>query len=82
MLRTKGDEFEFREGAILADVLAKTAKIYGARFQKEVFEPGDKDVKTGFAVTVNGVLTGQLRGVNTPLKEGDNIILMTLPSGG
>lgn len=82
MLGTKREEFELREGALLSDVLNRIAKTYGEQFQREVFEPGQRDVKTGFAITVNGVLTGQLSGVNTPLNAGDSIILMTLASGG
>lgn len=82
MLGIKGETFELREGALLSDVLNKIAESHGEKFRTEVFEPGQNDVKTGFAIIVNGVLTGQLRGVDTPLNSGDNIILMTLPSGG
>ena len=31
---------------------------------------------------VNGVLMDQLKGVNTPLKDGDSVILMSLVTGG
>ncbi len=82
MLRKREDEFELGEGASLSELLNKLAGIYGEAFRREVFELGLKDVKTGFVVTVNGVLMGQLRGVDTRLSEGDNVILMTLMSGG
>ena len=82
MLRKKREEFELREGALLSDVLNKIVQTHGEKFQKEVFEPGQKDVKTGFVITVNGILTGQLRGVDTRLNAGDSIILMSFPSGG
>ena len=36
----------------------------------------------GFVVTVNGVLVGQLQGMDTRLNDGDNVILMSLMSGG
>jgi len=76
------EEFELDENASLAELLSKITGIHGKPFQKEVFEPGLKDVKMGFVVTVNGVLMGQLQGVDTPLNNGDNIILMSLMSGG
>ncbi|MFB0567619.1 MAG: MoaD/ThiS family protein [Candidatus Bathyarchaeia archaeon] len=76
------DEFELEDGASLSQLLDKIAGIYGKPFQKEVYEPGLKDVKIGFVVTVNGVLTGQLKGVDTQLNNGDNVILMSLMSGG
>lgn len=82
MLRKREDKFELSEDASLSELLNKLAGIYGEAFRREVFEPGLKDVKTGFVVTVNGILMGQLRGVDTKLSEGDNVILMTLMSGG
>ncbi len=82
MLKKREDEFELSEGTSLSELLKRLAGIYGEAFTKEVFEPGLKDVKTGFVVTVNGVLMGQLRGIDTTLSEGDNVILMSLMSGG
>jgi len=76
------DEFELEEGASLSELLNKLAGIYGKPFQKEVFEKGMKDVKMGFVVTVNGILIGQLNGMETQLNNGDNITLMSLMSGG
>ncbi len=82
MLRIKEEEFELKEGALLSDLLNKIVQTHGERFRKEVFEPGQKDVKTGFVITVNGILSNQLRGVDTPLNTSDSVLLMTLPSGG
>lgn len=82
ILNKKEERFELDEGASLSDLLNKMAGIYGATFQKDVYEPGLKDVKMGFSVTVNGVLMGQLGGINSKLDDGDNVILMSLMSGG
>lgn len=82
MLKKSEDELELSEGASLSVLLNKLAGIYGDAFKREVYEPGLKDVKTGFVVTVNGVLMDQLHGVDTKLRQGDNVILMTLMSGG
>jgi len=82
LIKKNEDEFELQEGASLSQLLNKIAGIYGKPFQKEVYEPGLKDVKMGFVVTVNGVLIGQLKGVDTQLNNGDNVILMSLMSGG
>ena len=82
MLNKKEDRFELEEGTQLSELLNKLAGIHGAAFRKEVYEPGLKDVKMGFSVTVNGVLMGQLGGVDTQLTEGDNVILMSLMTGG
>jgi len=82
MLDKKNEEIDLIEGASLSELLDKLAGLYGQPFKKEVFEPGLKDLKTGFVATVNGILMDQLSGVETKLKEGDSIILMSLMSGG
>lgn len=82
MLKKKEDRFELEEGATLTDLLDKMAGIHGAAFRKEVYEPGLKEVKMGFSVTVNGVLMAQLGGLKAKLSEGDNVFLMSLMTGG
>jgi molybdopterin converting factor small subunit len=82
MLNKRAEEFELSDGASLQELLGRLSNHYGAPFKKEVFEPGLKDMKTGFVVTVNGVLMGQLDGVETMLRNGDHVILMSLMSGG
>jgi molybdopterin converting factor small subunit len=82
MLKKRVEEIEFGGEASLHELLTRLSKLYGAPFQKDVFEPGQQDVKTGFVVTVNGVLMGQLDGVETKLKNGDHVILMSLMNGG
>lgn len=82
MLGKGREEFTMQKEALLSDLLNRLSQIYGSTFKKEVYEPGNKDVKTGFVVTVNGILSKQLEGMDTKLKQGDNVILMTLMSGG
>lgn len=82
LLDKKDEEFNLKEGATLSELLEMLAGKYGKAFQKEVFEHGLNDLKTGFVATVNGILMDQLDGIETKLKEGDNIILMSLMSGG
>jgi len=82
MLNKREEHFELDEDTSLSDLLNKLAEVHGVAFRKEVYEPGLKDVKMGFSVTVNGVLTGQLGGLDAKLSDGDNIILMSLMSGG
>lgn len=82
LINQSEDEFELEEGASLSVVLDRISRLYGRPFEKEFYEPGLKDVKMGFVVTVNGVLIGQLHGLDTRLNEGDNVVLMSLMSGG
>lgn len=82
MLKKRVEEIELQENALLSELLTLLSNKYGAKFRKEVYEPGLKDLKYGFGATVNGVLTRQLGGINIKLKDGDHIILMSLISGG
>jgi molybdopterin converting factor small subunit len=76
------DEFELQEGAPLSALLTKIAANSGKQFDQDIYEPGQKDVKAMFTVMVNGIVSGQLKGLETPLKNGDNVILMPLMTGG
>jgi molybdopterin converting factor small subunit len=82
MLSKRTEELELREGTRLKELLSKLSERYGPDFKKQVYEPGQKDIKYGFVVTVNGILMDQLHGVETHLKSGDHVILMSLMSGG
>ena len=82
LLKKRVEEIQLDEGIALKGLLRRLSDTYGARFRKEVFEPGQKDVKQGFVVTLNGVLIGQLEGVDTMLKSGDHVILILDPQLG
>ncbi len=76
------EEFSLNENATLAELLDQIAKRYGNQFIQEVYDPVAKEMKSTFVTMINGVLMDQLKGVSTPLKNGDNIILMSLMTGG
>ncbi len=79
---TSQDEFSLSKSTLLSELLDKIAQDYGKQFVNEVYDPFKKEMKTSFVVMVNGVLMDQLNGINTPLKEGDTVILMSLVTGG
>ena len=82
LVNKKEEQYELGEGASLSDLLNKLAGVHGAAFRKDVYEPGLSDVKTGFSVAVNGVFIGQLGGLDAKLADGDNVMLMSLVTGG
>ena len=81
-MNKKEEQYELEEGTSLSDLLNKLAGVHGATFKKDVYEPGLSDVKTGFSVAVNGVFIGQLGGLDAKLADGDNVMLMSLVTGG
>jgi len=79
----KGQEdVELENTSTLATLLGKIAQSYGKPFNVEVYDPSKLEVKAMFTVMVNGVIMGQLNGVDTKLKDGDNVIVMPLMTGG
>ncbi len=76
------EEITLKENATLSQLLDKVAEEYGAQFATEVYDPKKKEMKPTFVAMVNGVLMDQLKGVNTSLKDGDSVILMSLMTGG
>lgn len=76
------DDVVLPEAASISDLLNGLAKKFGKQFTEDVYEPGMKDVKPMFTIMVNGIVMGQLNGIDTKLKEGDNVILMPLMTGG
>ena len=76
------DEITLDDNATAGQLLDQIANAYGKQFTQEVYDPDKQEMKSTFVTMVNGVLMDQLQDVNTPLKNGDNIILMSLMTGG
>ena len=80
--KTSEDEIILSESATLSDVLLKVSNKYGKPFTAEVYDPVSQELKSTFVAMVNGIHMDQLKGICTTLKDGDNIILMSLVTGG
>lgn len=76
------EEIALPDQATLAHLLDKIATTYGKPFNAEVYDPSKKEVKPTFVAMVNGIHMDQLGGIDTVLKDGDSVILMTLMTGG
>ena len=80
--KTSQDEFNLKEESPLSELLYNVAQKYGKPFTNEVYDPACREMKPTFVTMVNGVLMDQLQGLNTPLKNDDNVIIMSLMTGG
>jgi molybdopterin converting factor small subunit len=80
--KTSQEEFDLKDAEVLSGLLYKVSEKYGKPFTTEVYDPSKQEMKSTFVTMVNGVLMDQLKGVNTPLKDGDSVILMSLMTGG
>ena len=80
--KTSQEEIDLKEDTTLSALLDKIAAKYGKPLTLEVYDPTKKEMKPHFVAMVNGILMDQLKGLNTPLKDGDSVILMSLMTGG
>jgi len=76
------DDITLKTDASLAELFEKLATDLGKPFNPEVYEPAKTEVKPTFMVLLNGIVIGQLNGLNTKLKDGDVMVIMPLVTGG
>jgi MoaD family protein len=76
------EDIAMPDDATVAQLLDHVADEYGKQFKAEVFDTEKKEMRQTFVAMVNGVLADQLKGMETTLKNGDNVILMSLMTGG
>ncbi len=79
---TQAEPIELQPEATVRDLLDTLAKNHGDPFRKVIYELGNADLKSSFILSVNGLLLNQLKGLDTLLKEGDQVVLMPIVSGG
>ena len=60
----------------------KLGELYGERFRKEFFNPDETAMGDYIFVLVNGRRTEFLQGLDTPLKETDQVSLFPVVAGG
>jgi MoaD family protein len=82
IVKKREEELEVSSVASIGELLRKLSNLYGKEFESEVLQDDGENIRTGMAVTVNGKVIGQLDGMKTRLKMGDNIALLPLFLGG
>jgi molybdopterin synthase sulfur carrier subunit len=76
------EEVDIRDGSSVANLLVVLSEKYGDSFKKAVYEKSGTDVKSNYIITVNGYLLNQLKGLETKLKNNDQVTLLPIVSGG
>lgn len=76
------EEIQMKDDATITDLLVLLSRKYGEPFKKAIYEPRGTDVKPNYIITVNGYLLNQLKGLETRLKNGDNVTILPIVSGG
>jgi len=78
----KEEEFEVKEDSALSDLLDQIAEAHGENLKGVIDAEKGNIIDPTYVVTVNSISAGQLKGTRTKLKDGDEVALMTMISGG
>lgn len=75
-------ELTIAEEAKILDALSLLIEKYGTEMRKTLFHPQKGSLKSDFQILVNGNNIYARKGVKTPLKNGDIIIIYPPVAGG
>lgn len=75
-------EIEIPDGSTLEDFLKYVKERWGVELATRLFHPESVEVLPYVRVMVNGQSINFLEGMETPLKEGDEILILPPASGG
>lgn len=78
----KEEELEIKDDSSLSELLDELTMIHGENLKGLFNAEKGNLIDPTYIVTVNGVVSDRLRGLRTRLKNGDEVALMTLISGG
>ena len=75
-------EIDLPPGSTVEDLLTYLKSRWGDRLSNLLFEPDGKTVLPHIRIMVNGQAIQFLEGTKTPLKGGDEVLLLPPASGG
>jgi molybdopterin synthase sulfur carrier subunit len=75
-------EIELPQGSTVADFLTHMQERWGEGLSAQLFDPASGAVLPYVRIMVNGQAINYLEGMETPLKEGDEVLLLPPVSGG
>jgi len=75
-------EIELPPGSTVEDFLIYLRKRWGDELTSRLFHPDSVEVLPYVRVMVNGQTIEFLEGMDTPLKEGDEVLILPPVSGG
>jgi len=76
------EQIQLKDDTSLIDLLSMLAEKHGEPFKKSVYEPKDTDLKPYYILSLNGVMLNQLKGLETPLEDGDHLTFLPVVTGG
>jgi molybdopterin converting factor small subunit len=81
-LGQKKTEIDLPEGSPLQDVFSLLKERWGSKLNIHLFDPDSGAVLSHLRIMVNGQTIHFLQGMQTILKEDDEVLILPLISGG
>jgi sulfur-carrier protein len=75
-------EIDLPQGSTVADFLTYMRERWGDKLSTLLFDPARDTVLPYVRIMVNGQTIHYLEGMETPLKEGDEVLILPPVSGG
>ena len=75
-------EIDLPDGATVGDFLAYLSERWGDELSGRLFDPDSGAVLPYVRIMVNGQMIQFLEGMETPLAEGDEVLILPPVSGG
>jgi sulfur-carrier protein len=82
VLGKKKIEIELPEGSTVDSVFTYMKKRWGEKLDSHIFHPDSGQILDHLRIMVNGQTIRFLKGMDTLLEEGDEVLIMPLVSGG
>ena len=78
----KRTEIELPSGSTVEDLLAYMKERWGSSLSPHLFDPDSGAILSYVRIMINGQTISHLHGTETPLNEGDEILILPPASGG
>ena len=75
-------EIDLPDGSTVEDFLAYVRERWGDKLSTHLFDPDNSAVLPYVRIMVNGQTIQFLEGMETPLREGDEVLILPPASGG
>lgn len=75
-------EIDLPEGMAVRDLLSRMVEIWGDKLSPHLFEPGTNLLLPHIRLMVNGQTIEFLNGMETVLKDGDEVLVLFPAAGG
>ena len=82
VLGKKEIDFDLPEGSTVRDLLTRMVERWGNELSPHLFEPQSDHLLPYLRIMVNGQTIQFLNGMETVLKDGDELLLIPLAAGG